>query len=76
MFIDDPDDPGLISLTKLVPDSVPSVIHNSLPLLPSLALKNKLLFKTHKIEAPPEPETLIFITNDVPDSVPSVLHNS
>ena len=33
------DDPGLMSLKSVVPTGVPSVTHNSVPLMPSLAEK-------------------------------------
>ena len=68
-----------MSLTITVPDSVPSLLHSSVPWVPSSASKNMVSPTTvNEFELPPlppEPGTMS-LTITVPDSVPSLFHSS
>ena len=67
---------GLISLTMTVPEEVPSLFHNSVPLLPSVAAKNKVLPTAVRFVGRELPVALMSFTITVPDEEPSVFHNS
>src|SRR5215213_284285 len=83
---------GLMSLTSLVPFSVPSLFHSSTPCLPSSAAKNTCLPMTVTVSgwlqplgmpqspwsqrAPGGKSGLMSLTSLVPFSVPSVFHSS
>src|SRR5205814_1887732 len=74
---DEPFEPGLMSFTITVPPLLPSLFHNSLPLVASYAVKYKVLFKTLREEGPdPFMPLRISFTSTVPVSVPSLFHNS
>jgi len=69
--------PALISNTITVPDSVPSVFHNSMPFTPLVAAKKRMPFTLQRADglelAKPG---LISFTISVPAVVPSVFHSS
>ncbi len=71
------DPPDRISLTKTVPSSVPSLFHNSPPLIPSSALKNKVPPATvNACGVLPAFPGLMSLTRTVPAVVPSVFQSS
>jgi hypothetical protein len=66
-----------MSLTRTVPAAVPSDFHNSRPVVPSVAAKNRMPFATHmppRVQIP-APE-LMSLTSTVPASVPSDFQSS
>src|SRR6266853_1406859 len=70
--------PGAMSFTRTVPPSVPSVLHSSTPVAPSLAEKYNALLNTVKPlgEEPAPGLGLMSFTRTVPASVPSLFHSS
>src|SRR5262245_33129056 len=68
-----------MSLTRLVPASVPSDCHSSFPCTPSSALKNSCPSRFPSHTGYPQPEWLpgqMSLTRVVPASVPSDRHSS
>ena len=66
-----------MSLTRTVPASVPSLFHNSSPLLGSFALKKSVPFTLVRVRG--DELSLpgwMSLTRTVPASVPSLFHNS
>jgi hypothetical protein len=77
--------PTLMSLTSTVPAAVPSVFHSSVPVVPSLAVKNRVsptILNSVDDEEGPEkvliepPLGLRSLKSVVPAAVPSVLQSS
>src|SRR5437762_13583879 len=69
--------PAFISFTSFVPAAVPSVDHNSLPLVPLFAVKKRVLLKRKKLVGTElAVPILISFIKVVPAAVPSVAHNS
>ncbi|GCA81669.1 hypothetical protein MiTs_03688 [Microcystis aeruginosa NIES-2521] len=69
--------PGQISLTRTVPAAVPSLFHNSKPLTPSLALKNRVLpTAVRRLGLELEEPGRISLTRTVLAAVPLLFHNS
>ena len=69
--------PGLMSLTRTVPASVPSLFHSSLPLTPSSAEKNSVPpTAVRSSMSEPEPPGSMSLTRTVPAAVPSLFHSS
>lgn len=75
-----------MSFTSVVPAEVPSVTHNSWPLVPSLPVNNALPLPSALKEKPQMPEPRVAMpsagpgwtsrTNVVPSGVPSVIQSS
>jgi len=69
-------EPLLMSLTKTVPVSVPSLFQSSSPFVPLFAVKNKVLPTAVRLYGELLPEALMSATCTVPVSVPSVFQIS
>ena len=67
-----------MSLTRTVPEEVPSDFHSSLPWLPSLAAKNSVPFDVRQVgrELELAEPGLMSVTRTVPEEVPSDFHSS
>ena len=69
--------PALISRNSTVPPAVPVLTHNSVPLLPSLAVKTVRGPTLTPLDAnEPPPPALMSLKSTVPATVPSVIHTS
>src|SRR5438067_348903 len=69
--------PGTSSVTKVVPPAVPSLLHSSTPLVPSLALKKRVPFTfVRYFGSQPTLPGRMSLTSIVLAAVPSVLHSS
>src|SRR6185369_17018464 len=67
----------VMSPTWKVPESVPSLCHNSRPLTPSVAEKYNLpLIAKKLVGAEPAVPGLMSLTHTVPPAVPSLFHSS